>query len=237
MTNTTDYMLVVFFKGVIIFIFVLFVMRLMGKRELGEMQPFELVITIIIAEVACIPMNDPGIPIYFGLIPIITLVVLHFIISFLSRKSHKMRKFFSGSSMIVLDKDGINYKNLKALNMTVADLIEAVRSKDYADFNQLQYVIFETNGSVSIIPKKDAEENATDFLPIPLILDGKYIDENIAKAEVTKPQLTKKFNQMGLHRLKDVLLCDIRQDGSMYVQPKNKRYIQTKLAISGGGNW
>ena len=230
-------MLVVFFKGVIIFIFVLFVMRLMGKRELGEMQPFELVITIIIAEVACIPMNDPGIPIYFGLIPIITLVVLHFIISFLSRKSHKMRKFFSGSSMIVLDKDGINYKNLKALNMTVADLIEAVRSKDYADFNQLQYVIFETNGSVSIIPKKDAEENATDFLPIPLILDGKYIDENIAKAEVTKPQLTKKFNQMGLHRLKDVLLCDIRQDGSMYVQPKNKRYIQTKLAISGGGNW
>jgi len=209
----------------------------MGKRELGEMQPFELVITIIIAEVACIPMNDPGIPIYFGLIPIITLVVLHFIISFLSRKSHKMRKFFSGSSMIVLDKDGINYKNLKALNMTVADLIEAVRSKDYADFNQLQYVIFETNGSVSIIPKKDAEENATDFLPIPLILDGKYIDENIAKAEVTKPQLTKKFNQMGLHRLKDVLLCDIRQDGSMYVQPKNKRYIQTKLAISGGGNW
>ncbi|MCL2371105.1 MAG: DUF421 domain-containing protein, partial [Firmicutes bacterium] len=220
-----------------IFVFVLFVMRLMGKRELGEMQPFELVITIIIAEVACIPMNDPGIPIYFGIIPIITLVVLHFCISFLSRKSHKLRKFFSGSSMIVLDRDGINYKNLKALNMDVTDLIEAVRSKDYSDFGQLQYVILETNGSVSVIPKKDAEENVTDFLPIPLILDGKYMEENIAKAEVTKPMLTKKFNQMGLRSLKDILLCDIRQDGSMYVQPKNKRYIQTKLAISGGGNW
>jgi len=230
-------MLVVFFKGIIIFVFVLFVMRLMGKRELGEMQPFELVITIIIAEVACIPMNDPGIPIYFGIIPIITLVVLHFCISFLSRKSHKLRKFFSGSSMIVLDKDGINYKNLKALNMDVTDLIEAVRSKDYSDLGQLQYVILETNGSVSVIPKKDSEENMTDFLPIPLILDGKYMEENIAKAEVTKPMLTKKFNQIGIRNLKDILLCDIRQDGSIYIQPKNKRYIQTKLAISGGNNW
>ena len=139
--------------------------------------------------------------------------------------------------MIVLDRDGINYKNLKALNMDVTDLIEAVRSKDYADFGQLQYVILETNGAVSVIPKKDAEDNVTDFLPLPLVMDGKYLEENIAKAEVTKPMLIKKFNQLGLRSLKDVLLCDVRQDGSMFVQPKNKKYIRTKLAISGGGNW
>ena len=230
-------MLVVFFKGIIIFVFVLFVIRLMGKRELGEMQPFELVITIIIAEVACIPMNDPGIPIYYGIIPIVTLVVLHFTISTLSRKSLRMRKFFSGSSMIVLDKNGINYKNLKTLNMDVSDLIEAVRSNDYADLRQLQYVILETNGTVSIIPKKDAEDTVTDFLPIPLVLDGKYIAQNMEIAGVTKPMLTKKFNQLGLADLKKILLCDVRQDGSMYVQPKGKPYITTKMSIEGGGNW
>jgi len=148
-----------------------------------------------------------------------------------------MRKFFSGNSMIVVDKDGVNYKNLKALNMDVSDLIEAVRSNDYADLRQIQYVILETNGAVSIIPKEDAEDNVTDYLPIPLVLDGKYINQNMDIAGVTKPMLTKKFNQMGLHNIKDILLCDIRQDGSMYIQPKRKKYITTKMSIEGGGNW
>ena len=108
-------MFVVFLKSVITFIVVFFVIRLMGKRQLGEMQPFELVITLIIAEVACIPMNDPYIPIYYGLIPIFTLATLHILLSLLSRKSIKARKVLSGSSVIVIDKSGINYANMKKM--------------------------------------------------------------------------------------------------------------------------
>lgn len=105
-------MFVVFLKSIIIFVFVFFVIRVMGKRQLGEMQPFELVITLIIAEVACIPMNDPYIPLYYGIIPILTLATLHIVLSLISRKSIKMRKFLSGSSIIVIDKNGINYQKI-----------------------------------------------------------------------------------------------------------------------------
>ena len=120
-------MLIVLIKSVITFVIVFFFIRLMGKRQLGEMQPLELVITLIIAEVACIPMNDPYIPFYSGVIPIVTLAFLHIVFSFVSRKSMAVRKLLSGSSVIAIDKDGINYKNLRKMNINVNDLIEAVR--------------------------------------------------------------------------------------------------------------
>ena len=227
-------MLVVFFKGTIIFIFVLFVMRLMGKRELGEMQPFELVITILIADVATIPINDPGVPIYFGLIPIVTLVLMHFAVSFLSRKSLKLRRFFSGSSVIVLDKNGINYRKLKSLNMGVQDLIEAVRSKDYHDLSQLEYVILETNGAVSVVAKATEDADDRVVLPLSLVIDGKAIDKNLDAAKITKAAICKKLSQLRLN-IKHVLLADIRQDGSMYIQPKAGKYIEAKMAV--GGEW
>ena len=110
-------MLVVMIKSLITFLVVFFVIRLMGKRQIGEMQPFELVITLIVAEVACIPMNDPYIPLYYGIIPIVTLATLHIVLSFVMRKSIKARKFLSGSSVIVIDKTGIRYDNLKKMNM------------------------------------------------------------------------------------------------------------------------
>ena len=112
-------MLVVMLKSIITFLVVFFVIRLMGKRQIGEMQPFELVITLIIAEVACIPMNDPYIPLYYGLIPIIALATLHIVLSFVSRKSLKARKILSGSSVVVINPDGIIYENMKKMNMNM----------------------------------------------------------------------------------------------------------------------
>ena len=184
-------MFVVFLKSVITFIVVFFVIRLMGKRQLGEMQPFELVITLIIAEVACIPMNDPYIPIYYGLIPIFTLATLHILLSLLSRKSIKARKVLSGSSVIVIDKSGINYANMKKMNMNVDDLIEAVRTAGYVDFSQIAYAIFETNGQLCVVEKEqqqqgqqqDQSENGEQpqtLLPLELVIDGKYIEQNLS---------------------------------------------------------
>lgn len=231
-------MLVVFIKSVITFFLVLIVVRLMGKRQLGEMQPFELVITFIIAEVACIPMNDPYIPFYYGIVPIITLGVLHLVLSLVARKSMLARKIISGRSVLAIDKNGINYENLKKMNMNVNDLIEAVRSSGYMDFADIEYAIFETNGKVCVVEKaSDPSEIKPAFLPLSLLIDGKFDENNLALAGVEEVKLREVFLKNGLKNPKEVLYADIRQDGTLYVSPKYKQCFTQKISIKGGENW
>ncbi|MCI9031370.1 MAG: DUF421 domain-containing protein [Clostridia bacterium] len=231
-------MLIVLIKSVITFVIVFFFIRLMGKRQLGEMQPLELVITLIIAEVACIPMNDPYIPFYSGVIPIVTLAFLHIVFSFVSRKSMTVRKLLSGSSMIAIDKDGINYKNLRKMNINVNDLIEAVRSSGYSDLKDIEYAIFETNGKLCVIEKpSDPTKPTPALLPLALLVDGKWDDDSMTVAGITKPQVTKELNKHKVGDVNDVLYADIRQDGTLYVSPKNAPCFTANVNISGGGNW
>ena len=231
-------MLVVFIKSLITFFLVLIVVRLMGKRQLGEMQPFELVITFIIAEVACIPMNDPYIPFYYGIVPIITLGVLHLALSFLARKSIWARKVISGRSVIAIDKNGINYENLKKMNVNVNDLIEAVRSSGYMDFSEIEYAIFETNGKVCVVEKEcDPTKPKPAYLPLSLLVDGKFDAENLALCGATEQKLREVFLKNGIKNPKDVLYTDVRQDGTLYVSPKYKKCFTQKISIKGGENW
>ncbi len=234
-------MFVVLLKSVIIFMVVFFVIRLMGKRQIGEMQPFELVITLIIAEVACIPMNDPYIPLYYGLIPIITLAMLHIVLSFISRKSVKARKILSGSSMIVVDKSGIVYENLQKMNMNMSDLVEAVRTAGYVDFSQIAYAIFETNGQLCVVEKEsetDSEsgEPMPTLLPLELVVDGKINEKNLKLSGAEKTEIENVLSEHDL-KLSDLLYCDVRQDGNAYFSPKHAQAFCSKLAITGGGNW
>ena len=195
----------------------------MGKRQLGEMQPFELVITFIIAEVACIPMNDPYIPFYYGIVPIITLGVLHLVLSVLARKSILARKIISGRSVIAIDKNGINYENLKKMNVNVNDLIEAVRSSGYMDFADIEYAIFETNGKVCVVEKEcDPTQPKPAYLPLSLLVDGKFDKENLELAGATEQKIIEVFLKNGIKNPKDVLYTDVRQDGTLYVSPKYK---------------
>lgn len=244
-------MFVVFLKSVITFIVVFFVIRLMGKRQLGEMQPFELVITLIIAEVACIPMNDPYIPLYYGLIPIFTLATLHILLSLLSRKSIRARKVLSGSSVIVIDKTGIKYDNMKKMNMNIDDLIEAVRTAGYVDFSQIAYAIFETNGKLVVVEKEQEQQQQSEkngknaqsqeqpqqtLLPLELVVDGKYIEENMNLSGTGKSEIERVLGENGL-KLKDILYADVRQDGNAYFSPKRKPAFCSSINISGGSNW
>lgn len=226
-------MLVVFIKSLITFIIVLIVIRIMGKRQIGEMQPFELVITLIIAEVACIPMNDPFIPFYNSIVPIVTLAVLQITMSFIARKSMTARKLFSGRSVIAIDKNGINYENLKKMNMNVNDLIEAVRASGYADLSLIEYAIFETNGKICVVEK--AGDSA--LLPIAIMIDGKWENDNMALSGAAPGEIIKILNVRGIHKVKDVLYIDIRQDGTVYVSPKYSPCFTAKIKISGGNNW
>ena len=231
-------MLVVFIKSLITFFLVLIVVRLMGKRQLGEMQPFELVITFIIAEVACIPMNDPYIPFYNGIVPIITLGVLHLVLSVLARKSILARKIISGRSVIAIDKNGINYENLKKMNVNVNDLIEAVRSSGYMDFADIEYAIFETNGKVCVVEKEcDPTQPKPAYLPLSLLVDGKFDKENLELAGASEQKIIEVFLKNGIKNPKDVLYTDVRQDGTLYVSPKYKKCFTQKISIKGGENW
>ena len=210
----------------------------MGKRQLGEMQPFELVITFIIAEVACIPMNDPYIPFYYGIVPIITLGVLHLVLSVLARKSILARKIISGRSVIAIDKNGINYENLKKMNVNVNDLIEAVRSSGYMDFADIEYAIFETNGKVCVVEKEcDPTQPKPAYLPLSLLIDGKFDKENLELAGASEQKIIEVFLKNGIKNPKDVLYTDVRQDGTLYVSPKYKKCFTQKISIKGGENW
>lgn len=226
-------------RCVIIYLIVVLVFRLMGKRQLGELQPFEFVITLIIADLATIPMADINIPMVHGLVPLLTLMLLHFSLSFLSRKSLFVRKILSGKPVLVITPDGINYDALKKLNMNLNDLSEALRGQNYFSFDQIDYAIVETNGKITVLPNsKNAPLCASDFnlkksqsaLPIILICGGKVLKENLIVAKVEYQFLLDNIKKLGAFKFKDVIIATMDTNGKMYVQVKDKPYaiIQTK---------
>ena len=150
-------MAIMLIRSILIYICVLIVVRLMGKRQVGEMQPFEFVITLIIADLACIPMAELSVPLFHGIVPIITLLILHFFICLLSRKFMVARYFLTGKPAVVISPKGINYKELKALNMTLDDLMELVRGCSVFNLSEIAYAIIETNGNLCVIKKSECE--------------------------------------------------------------------------------
>ena len=230
-------MLVVFFKSVIIFFVIFLVIRLMGKREIGELQPFELVITLIIAEVACIPMNDPYIPLYTGIVPIVTLAFLEILFSAISKKSLFIRKCVSGTSIMIIDKKGINYKNLSKLNMNINDLIGSLRNNGVCDVLDVAYAVVETSGKISVIKKPTSSQENEVFFPLSLMVNGKWEEENIALAGVEKVNILQFFKDNGIEKEKDVAYCDIRQNGVIFVSSLKGGDYSGNIALLGGKNW
>ena len=141
-------MLISFIRAVILYLIVLIVMRFMGKREIGQLEPFELAISIMIADLACTPMANPGIPIYFGIIPIFALLVMHFLISFISIRSIKLRAFFSGKPTILINRGKIEEGALIKENFTINELQERLRGQSIFDLGDVEYAILETSRSI-----------------------------------------------------------------------------------------
>lgn len=226
-------------RCIIIYLVVVVVFRLMGKRQLGQLQPFEFVITLIIADLATIPMADINIPMVHGLVPLLTLMLLHFLISYMARKSIFMRKLLNGKPVLVITPDGINYEALKHLNMNLNDLNEALRGLNYFSLDQIDYAIVETNGKITVLPNCDnAPLCASDFnikkenssLPVMLINDGKIMKNNLLVAKVDEQFLYEQMRKVGAFKPKEVIIATIDNNGKFYIQIKDKPYviIQTK---------
>lgn len=239
-------MLTLLVRVVLIYSIVFFVFRLMGKRQLGQLQPFEFVITLIIADLATIPMSEINIPIVHGIVPLVTISILHFLISFLSRKSIKLRKFFNGKPIVVINPNGVNYNELKRLNMDFNDLCESLREANYFSLDQVQYAIIETNGKLTVLPNADNSPITTSdlqikkekpALPIMLVCDGTIIKENMQIAKVDDEFLQNNIKKAGAFKTKEVLLATIDNNGKMFIQAKNKKSVSIQTNFKGGENW
>ena len=145
-------MLILFIRTIILYIAVVSCIRLMGKRQLGELQPYELVITIMISDLAVSPMQDVRLPLLLGIIPIVTLLLIKTIINELELYSPFIEKIIDGSPVILIENGKINTKNLKNQKMTKTDLLEKLRESGFFDAHMIKYAILETNGKISLFP-------------------------------------------------------------------------------------
>ena len=227
-------MLTVFLRAIVIYIFLLITMRLMGKKQLGELQPFEFAISLIVADLACIPMGDTSVPLAYGLIPIFTLFVLHLLVTKIVKHSIRLRRLINGKPVIVITPDGIDIDKLRQLDMTTNDLLEALRGSGYFSPDEVMYGIVETNGTLSVLPRTetapvtlgDISENSElepAVLPVTLISEGKVLKNNFKSANIDMDVLTKILDYYHYKR-RDILLLTLRDD-DIYLQPKSGRAI------------
>lgn len=226
-------MLTIVIRAVIIYLIVLFLYRLMGKRQLGQMQPFELVLTLIIADLATIPMAEVSVPVLHGIVPLFTLVILHFVLTLLCKVSNKFSYFISGKPVIVINPDGIDYKALKNLNISVDDVFEALRGCGFFSMDQIQYAIMETNGKMSVLPKSqyspatvgDLKLNVgKSVIPVTVVNEGKMIKDNLKIANIDENIIKDIMTKTGIKKLKEILILTIDKNGNVYLQKFHDRY-------------
>ncbi len=208
-------------RSVIIYVVILLLFRVMGKRQLGQMQPFELVLTLIIADLATMPLSEISTPIMMGFVPVFTLVLFHFLLTFFSGKSIKFGRFISGRPVVVITPQGIVQKALKELCLSIDDLTECMRSSGFFAFDEIQYAIMETNGKISFMPKQGVENNQE--LSISLICDGEEIKENLKRLDKTEEDLKVLIKTINTKlKPKDFLVLTLDKNGKVFYQVKGQ---------------
>lgn len=212
-------------RTVIIYIVIVAALRLAGKRQLGEMQPGELVVTLLIADLASVPMQDTGIPLLNGLVPITVLVALELILSALMLKWRWLSRLVSGNPVVIVNNGKLDQKALKHLRLTVEDLMETMRQQNVFDIREVQYAIVETNGKISLF-LHPGDQNATradtqavlsdDGAPVPIVSDGNLIEWGIALCGVSEAWVHDKLKKRGCN-LEDVLLMTADKSHKVYI--------------------
>lgn len=239
-------MFTLFVRAVLVYTIVLIVFRLMGKRQLGQMQPFELVLTLIIADLATIPMAESSVPILHGVIPLLTLVTVHYFLTIITKKSDVLNRFISGKPIIVINPKGVDYNAIKSLNISVDDLFEAIRGNGFFSLDEIQYAIVETNGTINVLSKNDFSpvtlgnlkeiSNGNSFklkniseidaptIPITIIAEGKINKNNLKAASLEENDIKKILEKTKTKNIKNVLILTIDGNGKVYFQAKKGNY-------------
>ena len=217
-------MLVVFIRTIILYISVLIALRIMGKGEIAEMNAFDLVITLLIAEVAAIPMQDNSIPLIYGIASITGLIFIEILISYISLKSRTISKILSGNPAILISKNNLNYKQLKKERISIEELLEELRTQGYFNLRDVQYAILETDGDLSVVPSPSYDSSKTsDFkhLPLPVIIDGKIVKDNLNELNKDDKYISKILKSNNIKSAKDVLICIVDENDDIFIQKKD----------------
>lgn len=223
-----DIMLISLVRALILYILIFFCMRLMGKRQLGELQPTELVITILVSAIAAVPMQDNALPLGNSIVAVLLLVSLEIINSSIVLKSSKWRSFFEGNSIVIIRDGVIDQKQLKKLRFSVDDLLDQLRQKDVFDINDVQYAIIETNGQLSVMLKSEKEpvtaemidaNNSEKSLLCMVINDGEILKRAFSECNMNDKKLNKILNENNV-KLEDVFFMLADKKGNVTIVRK-----------------
>ena len=216
-------------RTIILYILIIAGVRLMGKRQVGELEPSELVLSLIIADLASVPMQDYGIPLLTGVVPILTLLSLTMILSVLTMKSVRFRALLCGRPSIVIQNGSLDQREMARNRLTLDELLEELRGKGYTDLSAVKYAILETNGQLSVLPyanqkppaARDLKVTVSELgLPRVLVSDGRLMEHNLKALGHDRPWLDKQLAQRGCRDLSSVFLLLADEADGIYLAKK-----------------
>lgn len=220
---------VVLIRTVVLYLFIVFGIRLLGKRQVGELEPADLTLALIIADLASVPMQDNGIPLLAGLIPIIVLLCVATILSVLSARFIRFRTLLCGRPSIVVENGRVLEKELRKNRLTVDELMEELRIQGCPDFRDVKYAVLETNGMLSVIPYAAQKpvtpaqmgmEPTEPGLSVILISDGRVLGNNLKLRGYEEGWLLKQLNSYGLKSPRQAFLLTVDETGRTYCVPR-----------------
>ena len=225
-------MLLIFFRTAVIFLVLFAIMRIMGKRQIGELQPYEFVVALLIADLACIPMADNTIPLSYGIAAILTIFVMHQLLNILAKKSGLFGRIISSKPSIVINREGIDFEEIKKLNIGVNELQENLRIAGISNFDEVEYALIETNGKFSILKKPDTEPLPERTpLSVCFIEGGKLKSWEAHSMANEKDVVLAALKDAGISDIKDVLVATLDNNGKLYYQVKGESYKTTTLTL------
>jgi uncharacterized membrane protein YcaP (DUF421 family) len=228
-------------KTIIIYFTIVIAMRIMGKRQIAQLQPYELVLALLIAEVTAKPMDTPGTPLSYGLVSAVTLMLLYFLFTRISLKSDFVKKLLCSTPSILISKGVISRQELTRLDYSLNDLVEQIRSKGFLDICEVEYAILETNGQLSVFPVAQKTPPTVSDLNIKIkppslayavIIDGKFQKDNMSKCGVDHQALLKALSHVGVTDIKRVFYASIHDTNQIFIQQKNGGIKHTTLPKS-----
>lgn len=204
-------MVIVALRAIILYTVLMIAMRVMGKGELGELQPHDLVVSLMLAELAVMPMEDLGAPLLHGFIATATIMFLQCFISYVTLKSNSARKFICGTPTIIIDHGKFNIKEMNKLRININDVLGQMRLKGYCNIQDIDYIIMETNGEMSIVAPDEPPGSKCKRIPIATILDGQIMHNNFTKFKISYENFEKELKKKKINP-KNVLYGFVDED-------------------------
>lgn len=224
-------MIIMVLRTFIIYSMVIIVLRLMGKREIGQLQTFELVVILMISDLAAIPSEDVGIPLLSGVVPILVLLLTNITLAWVSLKSEKARNLLNGMSSVIIQRGKILEDEMRKNCYNLTDLIEELRMRNIPNIADVEFAILENNGQLSVFPKSNKRpvspsdlkiEPPYEGLPYLLITDGKLHSGALQESNKDLTWLESELSKEGINRIEDALLVSLDSSGALYIQAKER---------------